>query len=597
MFDKKGLTYKYLKAFVLIVVLPIFIINIVINNVYINIILKNSSDQIKQSMEQIAIGVENEVTNLLLTQATITDAHDYEILELVTQWNKAREQSQKFDISRQIDLNLSYLFNYRSDVEEVAFFFKGGGFYFYKSYPTLEEKDIRAMEWYDKTVKSKGKPVVHGSMNSFFYNLNSKYAMSLSVSPQAPGYINDVEVVYVAFRTNIFDSIYSEYKINRMGEMIILDSQGRVMVTKNKELLGKGTGEVDYLSKAFINNNSSYTEMVNGQKMFVTTYTVKKTGWKIVNLISYGELTREINKTLTYVILISSFIIILFILFSILFFRGILNPINSLIKSMKKVEKGDLDTNADIRGDGEIQSLGRAFDKMVLEIKNLMRERDFKERERSKAEIEALQSQINPHFISNTLGSIRLMAMIAKVDSIKNITEAFMKLLTESFGKGGTTTSIEREMENLKNYVYIMKVRYGDKFDVEFDIDANIMDCTILKLILQPILENAITHGVSEIEDKGNISVKGYKLGEDLQFEVADNGHGMSSEQIARLLSEDFKNPRSFSSIGIRNVDRRIKLNHGEKYGVTIESRVGEFTNVKILLPMITEGQEGKSNA
>ncbi|MCX7711884.1 MAG: sensor histidine kinase [Clostridia bacterium] len=596
MFRKDSIAYKYLKVFILILVLPIFIISIVVNNIYISILLKNSSDQVKQSMEQISTGIENEVTNLVLTQATITDANDYEILELATQWNRAEEQSQKFEISRQIVLKLSYLFNYRSDVEEVAFFFRNGGNYFYKTYPTVEEEKIRKMDWYKKTMEANGKPVVHGSISSFFYNLNSKYVMSLSVSPNAPVNINDVEAVYVAFKTNIFDSIYSEYQINRLGEMIILDDQGKVMVTKNKELLGKGIEEFGYLKKAFTSNNSSYTETVSGKKMFITTYTVKKTGWKIVNLLSYGQLTREINKTLTYVIIISSFIIILFIAFSVLFFRGILNPMNSLVKNMKRVEKGDLNASADIGGDGEIQALGRAFNKMVLEIRNLIKERDLKERQRSKAEIEALQSQINPHFISNTLNSIRLMAMIAKVDSIKNITEAFMKLLTESFGKGGTMTTVEREIENLKNYVYIMKVRYGDKFDVEFNVSEDIKSCCILKLVLQPILENAITHGVSEIEEKGIISIKGCSDEGDIQFEILDNGHGMSEEQVERLLSEDFKNPRGFSSIGIWNVDRRIKLNHGEKYGLRIDSALGEFTKVRILLPMIKENQEEKVN-
>ena len=182
-----------------------------------------------------------------------------------------------------------------------------------------------------------------------------------------------------------------------------------------------------------------------------------------------------------------------------------------------------------------------------------------------------------------------------------------MKLLSSSLGKDEATTAIAEEMENLRNYVHIMKVRYGDKFDVIFNIDQDLLNTGILKMILQPILENAILHGMSEKESKGVIKVSDSLIRNDLirndlirdgliqdgpirgdvVFEIYDNGVGISPDQVRELLKGDFRNPKGFSSIGIGNVESRIKLNYGNRYGLTIESVLGQYTRVKVTLPLI----------
>jgi two-component system sensor histidine kinase YesM len=155
------------------------------------------------------------------------------------------------------------------------------------------------------------------------------------------------------------------------------------------------------------------------------------------------------------------------------------------------------------------------------------------------------------------------MAMIAKVDSIKNMTEAFMKLLTSTFSRKGVFNTMEAELDVLRSYVYIMKVRFGDKFDVVFEMDESIRQCYILRLVLQPILENAILHGISDIEEKGLIKVKGYGLKGDLVVEIIDNGKGMSEEELKSLMSDEHRNTKGFNGMGLKNVDKRIKLNYG----------------------------------
>lgn len=587
----KSITGKYLRAFTLIIVLPTLLISIFLNRIYINTLLDNSSDMILQTMEQISIGVENEIKRISLTASTISN--DDDIMDLVTKWNRSNDSGSRFDISNQIDSKLNYIFNNSSDVETVIFFFKNKGAYCFKNNPVIEEDEIKKMDWYKRSLQNQGKVLVLGSLKSFTYNAWNQYTISVSISPGISAIRNDVEAIYFGFRTNIFSSFYTNFKLASKWQMFIIDSNHRIMVSKDEKSLGKDIRETGYFRNSLENGGSSFVETVNGKKIFVSVHNIQKANWKIVSVMDYKELTQDVDRISAYAIGISAVIFLFFILFSIFFFRDIIIPVKSIIKEMRNVEKGDFNTTIEIKREDEIYELGRSFNRMVQEIKKLIIERDIKEREKNKAEIEVLQSQINPHFLSNTLNSIRLMAMIAKVESIKNMTDAFIKLLSASFAKGGKLITIAEEIENLKNYIYIMKIRYGDKFDVNIGVEEQIEKHYILRLILQPIVENAILHGVSELEKRGEILVKGYMKDNDVIFEIRDNGIGMTAGQIEKLLTGDNRNVRGFSSIGVRNVDRRIKLNHGDKYGLRIESVFGEYTLVRMTLPVLPDNGEG----
>ncbi len=593
--NRNSITYKYLNVFILFIVIPIIIMSVIINKIYINTLLMSSSESILQAMEQIALGVDNETKRISLLASTISN--DDDLMKLVTDWNRSNDPNARFDLSSRIDSKLNALFNYSNDVESVMFFFKGMTPYYYKSDATLSIDEIKAMPWYEASLEDKGKTHILGSLKSFTTNSRYEYVISVAISPEIPAYRNDTETIYMAFHSNILNSFYSGMKYKKVGELLLLDSDNRIMVAKNEKLLGKDVEELGLQKDLLTGNTNVAVSMLDGSKKFITAYTISKTGWHIVNLIDYKELTSDIDRILVYVILIFVAITALFFLFSIHFFRNIIIPVNHLIQKMKQVEKGDFNTYVDIKRDDEIYLLGKSFNRMVQEIKNLIRERDIIAAEKSKAEIEVLQSQINPHFISNTLNSIRLMAMIAKVDSVKNMVEAFMKLLLASFSRTGKLIKVEEELDILKSYIYILKVRYGDKFDVNIECEEEIKGLYILRLLLQPILENAIFHGISELESKGLITVRGCRTGDDIIFSIKDNGVGMTQEQIDRLLSEDSHNAKGFSSIGILNVDRRIKLNYGAGYGLKIESGYGEYTEVSIKLPVILSDNEEVKHA
>lgn len=190
--------------------------------------------------------------------------------------------------------------------------------------------------------------------------------------------------------------------------------------------------------------------------------------------------------------------------------------------------------------------------------------------------MEALQSQINPHFLVNTLGSMRFMAMVAKFDSIKNMAEALINILSTSFRQAASLYTINEELEMLESYIYLMKIRYAENFLVEYRIDDNCRRCLIPRLVLQPIVENCIVHGFEDSEDIGHILVEADRSEDAVVITISDDGQGMSPERLAEVLS---------ASIGISNVQKRVRLNFGELYGVRIESKPGAGTRVTLTIP------------
>lgn len=262
---------------------------------------------------------------------------------------------------------------------------------------------------------------------------------------------------------------------------------------------------------------------------------------------------------------------------------------------MRIVENGNFDAGMDVKGSDEIYQLGKAFNRMVKKIQNLIEERNLKEKEKNEAEMEALQAQINPHFIANTLSTIRFMAMIAKVDNIKEMTEAFINIVTSSFNRKSCFHTIETEIHVLESYVYIMQVRYGNTFEVNFEADEEVKSCFILKMLIQPIVENAIVHGLSDSEGDGKVVVRFKKEQDALLVEIEDNGVGITEEKIQKVLTEDQRSKKGFTGLGINNVDQRIKLNYGDDFGLSIESELNRYTLFKVRLPLINHvGQNDK---
>jgi two-component system sensor histidine kinase YesM len=262
-------------------------------------------------------------------------------------------------------------------------------------------------------------------------------------------------------------------------------------------------------------------------------------------------------------------------------------PLKALAREMETVARGNFTARVEPCEFQELNKLGNAFNLMVAEIDLLTTEIKAEQKERIKAEIEALRYQLNPHFLCNTLNAIRMMASIAKNDAIKRMTQALMTITEDNLGRDDTVYSLGRELKNIDSYVYIMKVRYGDSFDFFKDIDSSLLSLGVPSMILQPIVENAILHGLHGLSRPGAITVAASRTEDTLRLEVRDNGFGMESEQVEHLFDCGTPADRGLNRIGLYNVKRRVALLYGGAYDVRVWSYPGEGTVVSITLPIL----------
>ena len=266
-------------------------------------------------------------------------------------------------------------------------------------------------------------------------------------------------------------------------------------------------------------------------------------------------------------------------------------PIMKLDHSVREYQEGKEEKIA-IGGSTEIRHLGQSIQESYRQNSELMKKVIWEQNERRKSEFDVLQSQINPHFLYNTLDSITWM-----IESGKNEEAAFMitqlaKLFRISLSKGHTVIRIRDELQHAQSYVNIQKVRYKNKFEVVFDIRPDILDDCIVKLVLQPILENAINYGVREMDDCGKILIRGWKEQENIFMQVSDNGMGIPEEEIDLLLKDTNRVHKKGSGVGLVNVNNRLRLLFGEPYGLQIESELDEGTTVTVIIPEIVYSEE-----
>lgn len=314
--------------------------------------------------------------------------------------------------------------------------------------------------------------------------------------------------------------------------------------------------------------------------------------WQIVGVSYTEELIKEqTNEAIKLLLINILWCVVVSIIIAYVFSRRISKPVRDLSEAMRDfeihTEKYKPRNNINI-GIFEISILSESFDHMVRKIQELMERVKMEERTLRKAELRALQTQINPHFLYNTLDSIQWMCEQNKSKDAGDMVNALAKLFRISISKGSELISISKEIEHAKNYMVIQSYRYQDRFSYVFDVRGNVLSYMCNKIMLQPIIENALLHGIDVMDEEGEITIQVKEEAEFVVFSVADNGIGMTKERAKRILKHDTND--NFG-IGIKNVNDRIKIYFGQKYGLSIESELDEGTTIYIRIPKITQEQ------
>lgn len=400
------------------------------------------------------------------------------------------------------------------------------------------------------------------------------------------------EIGYMVMQVNEsnFSDIYKAINQEIRGETFIVDADGIVISSAGDyAVVGEAYPYAEVLQTVDgADGESAETVTIHGEKMVPLCHKLEENDWRVFFLIPQKYMQADLKSVFFSSLGGAMAGLILGIGFAFLFSYSILCPMNETIRGIEEFEKGNLKITLEETGNDEITLLVRQFNKMAREINGLMERVKSNEKQKRKLEIQALQAQINPHFLSNTLNTVSYIARMKKEETIEILVNAIIGLLCASMKNDDSLHTVEEEISLIRNYIIVQDYRLLGKFAVDIQIEDEIRSCVIPRFILQPVVENSIIHGIEPANRRGMISIKGSCREDQICFTITDNGVGIEKGQIEKIIGEPRNRQKlRFSGIGIGNVDRRIKLMMGEEYGLTIKSEKNIFTTVEIRLPVI----------
>lgn len=414
--------------------------------------------------------------------------------------------------------------------------------------------------------------------------LLNEYPWVVSISTRIRQADGTEQIVVLDSRFSQIASYVDTVGVGSHGYCFIMDQDGTIIYHPQRQLIFAGLKE-ENTQNMTAHSDGSYEE----NSLIYTIRTRKGSSWRIVAVSFVDELIE--GRLKDCLILLAGLLLIVLaatIVSSVVLSRYISRPIHSLNKAM-----GEFEANAEgfsyepVYGSLEVTSLSNAFGHLVIRIQELMNQVRNEEIVLRKTELRALQAQINPHFLYNTLDSIAWMCEEGRTKDAVEMVNALARLFRISISKGHELIPVEKEVEHAKSYLQIQKFRYKNQFQYSFDVQESCLHYYCNKITLQPIIENAIYHGLNRMIDEGFIEIKIFEDGGDVVFTVEDNGVGMTKEQCESILHKEVKGQTG--GIGIKNVNDRVKIYFGEQYGMKIESELDEGTKVSIRMPKLEE--------
>lgn len=377
------------------------------------------------------------------------------------------------------------------------------------------------------------------------------------------------------------------------SNLYIFDKKGNIVSSREKSLLGKNFIGVDNFRRLYGENEYHIIKKL-GQDYLLSNYYDPQTGWTIVEEMPCAVILQPLNQALVLLLAIVSGCLLAGTGAACYMSERISKPILKLCRLMDRVKQGDFDVISDIRGYEEVNQLKDSFNEMAAEIKKLLEDIRDNEMQKRKSEMDFLRAQINPHFLYNTLFSIQCMIELKKNDQAVLMMAAFTDLLKKTLSVDTDFITLKEEFESTEKYLVLQQIRYGDKIHYECEMGAETEQCLVPALIIQPIVENAIFHGIEAKEEAGLIIVESVVSEGALLITVSDDGVGLDEKELARMTAQfGEREYQSGRSIGILNVLNRIKINFGEGYGLTVESEPGIGTSVTMRLPVVLKEMQG----
>lgn len=473
----------------------------------------------------------------------------------------------------------------RKDIASINIFGAGGTFISDRADAELNPYIVLSEQpWYRQAKENKGQTVISSSHVQPVIKGEYRWVVSLSRELSGVNSSNGLGILLIDLNFNVINDMLSKLDLGNRGYVFVIDRQGRIVYHPQQQLLYSNL-KTERLEQVLQDKQGGFVVKEGGASRI---YSIKDTdfGWKIVGVFYENELVDN-KKQMQLSFAIAGLLCLgVGVLFSVVISRNLTRPIKKLQEKMLEVEKGNFDIRVPVGHSREISGLARSFNVMVLKVKELMDQIVVEQEIKRKSELNALQAQINPHFLYNTLDSIIWMAESKKHDEVILMTSALARLFRASLSKGREMIPIATEVEHITNYLKIQQMRYQDKIRFTLDMDRELYPYLTLKVLLQPLVENAIYHGIKNKEGPGTITITGRLQDDRIRFQVMDDGIGMDRSMVETLLIST-GSQHSRNSVGIANVHQRIQLYFGAEYGLSYTSEPGAGTNVTVLIPAV----------
>ena len=538
-----------------------------------NLTVENS----RQLLNQTTINLEDYLRNM----RRISDAMYYTVIKNTDIGSESLEDS----------MNLLYEAN-KDKLVSVACYTNDGKLT--EASPIATEKpgvDVKSQKWFqDAAGELENFHFSTPHVQNLFDDPSYRYYWVVSLSRTVELTRNGnsmLGVLLVDMNYSSIEQLLEKANTDTSGEYVYLMApDGEIIYHPKQNLIHMGLYEENNTEAAGY-EDTTVKENFHGEKRLVTVKTISYTGWKLISVVPMKSFSMGMTGMRNLVVLLVALTVLAVVILNQMVSARISKPLRRLNDSVKEWEAGNMNPDIYIGGSMEVEHLGKTLRSTVAQIRQLMDDIVVEQEEKRKSELDALQSQINPHFLYNTLDSIVWMITGERYDDAVFMITQLASLFRISLSKGKTVIKIEDEVKHARNYMNIQKIRYKNSFEVDFQIEEDILDGCIVKLVLQPLLENAIYYGMEFMDGEGEIHVRGYRKDKDVYLEVEDNGLGMPEEEAAELLNEKERPHKHGSGVGLVNVHSRLKLRFGEAYGLVIHSCPDEGMMVQIHIPYI----------
>jgi len=566
-------------AFVLLMLMTIFIMGVTSYYLSKDAVQENVQAYTTELVKQVNSNIETYVngmryiSDLAAGNRTLQEYLSSESFHSLEEEKKYQESIRDF---------LASIMLSRTDLSSVSIY--GAADRFVTGNRTLELNpyvDIHSLDWYRKAEEAGGRSVISSSHVQPVFGNQYSWVVTLSRSLTDENG-KPLGVFWADLNFSVMNDMLSNINLGQRGYLFIVDNEGKIVYHPQQQLIYSNL-KSERIDRVLQVGNGTFVSNEGGDSRM---YTVQDSGfgWKIVGVSYVSELVGNQTDVRLSFVLLGLICISIAILISIFLSRRVSSPIKQLQAYMKEVEKGNFEIQVPVPRTIEVGRLARAFNMMVGKIKELMTQTVLDQEQKRRSEMNALQAQINPHFLYNTLDSIIWMAESDKSKEVVQMTSALAKLFRSSISKGEELVEIRTEIEHIESYLQIQKMRYRNKLDYQIEVPEEVRSYRTIKVILQPLVENAIYHGIKKKRGPGMIRIASAETEEDILLIVSDNGIGMDEEALGKLLLSAAAD-REGRGVGVRNVHERLQLYFGAPYGLEYQSRPGEGTSVTIRLP------------